>query len=181
MSKLKNIADNFKHLTDKDSKHSYLDVYNNLFSDYIDSHKILEIGVASGGSIGIWLNYFEKAEVYGVDLCDIPPALISINSPRYHHYNRNAYDKELVKLLPNFNIIIDDGPHTTESYHSFLDLYQDKVEIEGLLIIEDVDYYNIDIQSILDKFDDNFQVSVIDLRHIKNTGDDILIVGKRIS
>ncbi len=28
---------------------------------------------------------------------------------------------------------------------------------------------------------DNFQVSVIDLRHIKNIGDDILIVGKRIS
>ena len=64
MSKLKNIADNFKHLTDKDSKHSYLDVYNNLFSDYLDSHKILEIGVASGGSIGIWLNYFEKAKLY---------------------------------------------------------------------------------------------------------------------
>ena len=74
MSKLKNIADNFKHLTDKDSKHSYLDVYNNLFSDYLDSHKILEIGVASGGSIGIWLNYFEKAEIHSYSPSVLPAA-----------------------------------------------------------------------------------------------------------
>jgi hypothetical protein len=54
--------------TDKNTLHSYLDVYEALFSPIRKScTRILEVGVLHGGSIDLWSKYFPNAEVVGVD------------------------------------------------------------------------------------------------------------------
>ena len=55
--------------TDKNTLHSYLDLYENLFADKKESAKhILEIGIANGGSIKLWKDYFTNATIHGIDI-----------------------------------------------------------------------------------------------------------------
>ena len=43
-----------------------------------------------------------------------------------------------VSKLNNFDIIIDDGPHSLESQLKFIDLYYPKTNLGGVVIIEDI-------------------------------------------
>jgi predicted O-methyltransferase YrrM len=56
--------------TDKNTTHSYIEVYENLFSGKKDSAKhILEIGIYyGGGSIKLWHDYFHSANIYAIDI-----------------------------------------------------------------------------------------------------------------
>ena len=57
------------HLTDKNTNHSYLNLYEQLLCNKKYTAKnILEIGICTGGSIKLWKDYFVNAEnVYGLD------------------------------------------------------------------------------------------------------------------
>jgi hypothetical protein len=182
MTQLNTICKKYVNITDKCTKHSYCDVYNDLFNEYktIENAHILEIGVAAGGSIFMWLDYFSNGIIYGIDIKDMPDALKKNKPDRYHHYLGDAYSNEIADSLPSFDIIIDDGPHTEQSFQSLIDLYSKKINNNGLIIIEDVDFYNHNIEKIVDYFPSNFLVSVVDLRYKNNIGDDILIIGKKI-
>ena len=48
----------------------YFQVYEKIFSNYRNKKiKFVEIGVANGGSLFMWRNYFgKKAEIIGIDL-----------------------------------------------------------------------------------------------------------------
>jgi hypothetical protein len=53
--------------TDKNTVHSYLDLYERLLkSKKKTALNVLEIGVHFGGSIKLWHDYFENAVVYGL-------------------------------------------------------------------------------------------------------------------
>lgn len=82
--------------------------------------------------------------------------------------------------MPQFDIIIDDGPHSLESQIFFLENYLDKVKPNGLLIIEDIQNIS-DTKILYEKTPSNFQsnISIIDLRASKNRYDDILFVIKK--
>ena len=57
-------------LTDKNTTHSYLPIYKKLFSSKKYSAKnILEVGVAFGGGMKLWKDYFINAKIYGIDVC----------------------------------------------------------------------------------------------------------------
>jgi len=111
--------------TDKNTVHSYLETYENLFENKRESCKnILEIGVQDGGSIKLWNDYFINAKIYGLDIRKIRdhwPLILS--EPRiilgcFDAYNLHFFNHHMLKL--KFDIIINDGLHTLESMIYFI-------------------------------------------------------------
>lgn len=178
---LRQLVDNT--LTDKDTVHSYLDTYEELFKDRKeDTLSLLEIGNDKGGSLKLWLDYFKNASICGIDINHkiIKAPLIKPNEPsRIYLLECDAYDKNnLVKR--KFDIIIDDGPHTFISVIKFLFYYLPLLTDDGIAIIEDVqtiacvDMFNLIIEEHFPELKEC--VSVYDLREKKGRYDDILYV-----
>ena len=142
--------------TDKGSTHSYLKIYDELFSNIINP-SILEIGVASGGSIKLWQEYTNNI-VHGVDI------QLQLHAPNL--FESNILDWNIPQ---KYDIIIDDGSHTTSdminTYHKLKDFYN------YLYIIEDIQDF-----SQLDEIKKLNPDKIIDLRHVKERYDDILII-----
>ena len=117
--------------TDKNTLHSYLDLYDGLFRSKKDSAKnILEIGILNGGSIQLWKRYFPNAMIYGVDLLHINDIWDELkhNGGITLFTSTDAYSPEFVtnKFYNNnikLDIVIDDGPHTLESMIKCIELY----------------------------------------------------------
>ena len=84
---------------------------------------------------------------------------------------------EYIKKICKYDIIIDDGPHTLQSMQICAQYYTSMLTDNGILVIEDVQDINW-IPLILKFFPQEYQqyVQVVDLRHIKNRYDDILII-----
>ena len=76
MKTLKNIFETLQQQgfeTDKGTVHSYIDVYEDVLAPYRKTaNKMLEIGVFKGNSLRMWENYFEWADVIGVDCHETP-------------------------------------------------------------------------------------------------------------
>jgi hypothetical protein len=168
------------NLTDKNTYHSYIDVYENLFKNrQLTTKNVLEIGIEKGGSIKLWSDYFVNAKIYGLDHNEAPQFLS--NYKRIITKKCNAYSSEILQEFIDknikFDVIIDDGVHTLESMIYIIKNYTKLLNTNGILIIEDVQtiewcevlYNNVD--KCLQEFSYN-----IDRRHIKGTLDDILFV-----
>lgn len=174
--------------TDKNTGHSYLELYHNLLKNKRESAKnVLEVGIGdfgekNGGSIKMWRDYFTKAIIYGLDILPISRVMDEIiNDDRIILYTeKDAYNEDLFKnefLNKNikFDFMLDDGPHTLESMIKFIKLYSQIMEDDGILIIEDVQSISwIDI--LKNEVPDNLKkfIKVYDLRYIKNRYDDIV-------
>lgn len=161
--------------TDKNCVHSYVDnVYEELFKEVRHSTKrLLEIGVEGGGSLFMWREYFPNAEIFGIDE---KPCRQLEGRERIKTFIGDAYQKSMVDLVgDNFDIIIDDGPHTLKSMLFVIEEYIKKLSPEGLLVIEDFqdfDWTNI----VRRKLNDGYEAEVWDLRKIKGRYDDILMI-----
>jgi cephalosporin hydroxylase len=161
--------------TDKEFRHRYCsDYYDRILPCYRDNEiALLEIGTGHGGSLILWNDYFPKATIYGVDVGDM-------TSPAIKQYTRintligDAYNKSFTDTLPDFDIVIDDGPHSLNSFISFLDLYLPKVKDGGLLVIEDIPDIN-HIQSLIPKIGD-LKYEVIDTREQTGLHDNISFI-----
>lgn len=128
--------------SDKESKHKYFSLfYENELSKYENEDvSILEIGIYYGDSLNIWEKFFKRSKIVAVDIED---KISSENKKLLKNKNikvyfNDAYDEEFVKTLGEFDILIDDGPHTKESQIKFLELYCSKIKKGGVLIIEDI-------------------------------------------
>jgi hypothetical protein len=166
-----------KYITDKETVHCYIsNIYQSLFKDKKEAKKILELGVYNCGSILLWKDFFENAHIYGIDNWKSKYLLID---DRFTFFKENAYLEKTLSLLGNnFDIIIDDGPHTIDSMIFTVKNYTNLLAKNGILIIEDVqsyDWFDILIKNIPDK---KFKYEIIDLRSIKNRYDDMLLVIK---
>ena len=159
--------------TDKGTVHSYLPVYDQLFSRYQAKRiDLLEIGVRRGGSLMLWQKYFLKAKITGIDVKD--------NTRGKLHKNinliiGNAYDQETADKLPMQDIIIDDGPHTLQSQIDAIRLYLPKLKKDGMMIIEDVPGAIV-AELLIDEVPLEYSVEMIDLRSTKGRFDDMLLV-----
>jgi len=167
--------------TDKNSCHSYIEVYEKLFAPIRDScTKVLEVGIHHGASINIWLNYFQNAHIVGID----PNPLVTYdfsNNSRISIFKQNAYDMTLVTSLglETFDIVIDDGPHTRASMIDFATMYSKLLKPGGILVIEDIqssDWIPLIIKCLPTNMQHN--AVVYDRRHIKGRYDDIMIVAR---
>ena len=184
--KLIDIVDNSR--TDKNTGHSYLDLYQELLNKKQNTAtNVLEIGIGpswpnNGGSIIMWLDYFKNANVYALDIISESFVHDDIkNNERTKLFvSTNAYDESFFKetfLDPGlkFDFMLDDGPHTLESMKTFVQLYSQVMKEDGILAIEDVqsmdwiDHLKNAVPDELKQF-----IKVYDLRHIKNRYDDIV-------
>ena len=180
-------------LTDKNTAHSYLELYETLLNKKKETAKnVLEVGLGdfkskNGGSIKLWKDYFTNATIYGLDILG-PDRVIDelLHDSRVVLYTEtNAYDEEVFKdKFLNKNIkcdfMLDDGPHTLESMKTFIRLYSQIMTDDGILIVEDVQ--NIDwIQHLRDATPEHLKtcVKVYDLRYVKNRYDDIVFTIER--
>ena len=176
---LENLVDNNK--TDKNTLHSYLPLYQMLFQNKKHTAKnVLEVGIANGGSIKLWNQFFPNATIYGVDIIHDSTICDAIKNNNVKLFTlTNAYDINFIYDLKNqnitFDILIDDGPHTLQSMKDFIDLYLPLLSEDGILIIEDIQ--SIDwLQTLTDLISPSLQryIKTYDLRNNKNRYDDIL-------
>ena len=185
---LKSLADNTR--TDKNTVHSYLDLYETLLNKKKNTAKnVLEVGIGdgnasrgNGGSIMLWHNYFQNATVYALDIQHIDKIWDELkNNDRIQLYtSTNAYDeKQFKETFLDKNIkcdfMLDDGPHTLESMIDFIRFYSQIMTDDGILIIEDVQKWEwIDILKTHVPESLKQYVKVYDLRANKGRYDDIV-------
>lgn len=131
--------------TDKGDFKCYVDYFyeNEFASRQHSKNRLLEIGVRSGASLALWVNYFKDIEIIGLDIEEIGsprgPVKAYINYPNINFIKQDAYDRNVAKSISGkFTIMIDDGPHSLSSQIKFLNLYLDKLDEYGVLIIEDI-------------------------------------------
>jgi hypothetical protein len=95
----------------------YFDIYQRHFEKFRgrDVH-VVEIGVYSGGSLGLWHDYFgPRAHVYGID---IDPACAVYAGPGTRIFIGDQIDRAFWRRfrqeVPAVDILIDDGSHYYE-------------------------------------------------------------------
>jgi len=135
-SKLSGMFDYIKYPTDK-SDLGYLDnFYDNFFDSLRDKPiTLMEIGASNGGSIKLWRDYLhEDTQIYACDInyFDHIPDTFSIIGDMYSTNRSSKFADDY------FDVIIDDGPHTFESFVFLIQKYFSKIKSGGVLIIEHV-------------------------------------------
>lgn len=184
--KLSEMVPNPRYCTDKDTTHSYLEVYDKIFESYQNKDiNLLEIGNNGGGSIKLWLDYFTTIKIHGIEINNLKE-LHDLNT-EYDNVNIlmgiDAYCEKSVNLIKPqapFDIIIDDGSHLPVHQLFAMNYYMPLLKNGGLMVIEDVQ--NVDLISLLLKnisLKPNDRVEVFDRRNIKDRFDDIMIVIKK--
>jgi methylase of polypeptide subunit release factors len=185
---LEELVDN--RITDKNTVHSYLPLYEHLLKSKKESAKnVLEIGIGdggqgitNGGSILLWHKYFKNATIYALDICPLEFVWDGIknNDKIILHTSSDAYNEEFFNthFLNNniqFDFMLDDGPHSLESMKTFIKLYSQIMTEDGILIIEDVQSWDW-IEILVNEVPDHLKkyVKIYDLRQIKNRYDDIV-------
>lgn len=121
----------------------YLSTYSEIFEPYHNkSINYLEIGVQNGGSLEIACKYFGNAtHIVG---CDIDPACnkLSFSDPRIKLFigdaNSNDIHSAITAHTDSFDIIIDDGSHTSSDIIQTFAKYFPFLRCGGLFIIEDL-------------------------------------------
>ena len=128
-----------KYDTDKNTIHSYMGTYEDLFSRYDNTPvSLLEIGVLSGGSLKMWKDFFaEDSLIHGVDLYP--------NIFNWEDYHENVKDAILyegnattIQLREEFDIIIDDGSHVFEDVLLAMKNLWWNLKDGGIYVVEDI-------------------------------------------
>jgi len=121
----------------------YLNEYNRLFESYRDMPiRLLEVGVQNGGSLEIWSKYFSNAST--LIGCDINPECGNLNfdDPRIAiiigDANASAVQDRVLKHSSQFDLIIDDGSHSSSDIIKSFALYFSKLVEGGIYTIEDL-------------------------------------------
>jgi len=116
---------------------SYLDIYEKYFEPIRDTvSNVLEFGVAAGGSLRTWEEYFPNAYIFGVDVN--PEAQIR-NTSRTSILTCSQDDAEQLHMMAtDFDIIIDDGSHINELTVESFQIMFPHVVPGGYYIIEDM-------------------------------------------
>jgi len=121
----------------------YLDIYDELLMTYRHREiSMLEIGIQNGGSLEIWGKFFPK--IQSIIGCDIDPrcGLLSYENENIHVIVGDANSKEsmdkILKISSNFEIIIDDGSHTSGDIVKSFVLYFPLIKEGGIFIAEDL-------------------------------------------
>ncbi|MEB0047240.1 MULTISPECIES: glycosyltransferase [unclassified Pseudomonas] len=121
----------------------YLSEYDRIFSPYRELPvSILEIGIQNGGSLEIWSKYFNNASVFVG--CDINPqcAVLEYEDPRINvvvgDANSDSSENHILGLSPTFDIIIDDGSHTSGDIAKAFSRYFCKIKEGGVFVAEDL-------------------------------------------
>ena len=134
-----------KYNTDKyDINHthlnkSYLHEYEECFLPMKDVAKtVFEIGVFNGCSLKMWEEYFQNADIWGLD---INPESNKYYGERIKVITGSQVDQSAIdNVAPNqnFDIVIDDGSHLVDHIIESFNLIFPRVKSGGFYVIEDL-------------------------------------------
>jgi hypothetical protein len=167
--------------TDKGTWHSYINTYQEIFNQYPNSIKILDIGVHSGGSLWLWSNYLKSYKIWGMDISPTYERKrpfqddITNDSNITTLWNRDSTKVSSFEDVPNeFDLIIDDGDHRPDSQINTFFVAWPKLNNAGIYIIEDVSGYD-NIIYIINKIKKVYSDLKFEIYVGNNREDDILI------
>ena len=183
MTTLRELIDTGSYKTDKDTTHAYIYPYDKVFEKYRDKTiSLLEIGNNGGESIRLWNDYFDNAQILGIEINDLKE-LDGINA-QYENINlytkTDAYSDATIDLFYKndykFDIIIDDGSHRPEHQAFAIIKWLPFLKEGGVFVIEDVQSLEI-AQYLMSLIPERLldRSMVIDRRHVKGRYDDIMI------
>lgn len=119
----------------------YFDIYHRHFARFIGQRvNVLEVGIYSGGSLGMWRSYFgERSHIYGVD---IEAACKSYENEHISVFigdqaNR-AFWESFRKSADGIDILIDDGGHTPQQQRITLEEMLPHLRPGGVYLCEDI-------------------------------------------
>ena len=106
--------------------------------------KMLEIGIFSGGSLGMWRSYFgEQCHIYGVDIEEACKAYEGDGvSVHIGDQEDEAFWDRFISEVPYVDVLIDDGGHTPEQQIVTLKKMLPRIRPGGVYICEDVHAIN---------------------------------------
>lgn len=124
------------------TRHNHvLNIYDELFSRYRGKEvSILEIGIAAGGSLLMWRDYFgEKAKVYGLDISEAALGVVGGQIKVFTgDQSDRAFLKRVVEEVGHLDIVIDDGSHdSAHQIASFEEIFP-CLNDNGMYAIEDL-------------------------------------------
>ena len=121
----------------------YLETYDEVLAPWRTSHvRLLEIGIQNGGSLEIWPRYFRSGTHFVG--CDIDPACGQLQYAKpgvsvvVGDANTDEVESRINALCPSFDIVIDDGSHTSADIVRSFARYFPKVAYGGIYVIEDL-------------------------------------------
>lgn len=122
---------------------SYLVEYQRLFCEYQDRPvSLLEIGIQNGGSLEIWGKYFAKARtITGCDINDRCGALKFEDSRIavvVGDANSDPVQGKILERSADFDLIIDDGSHTSGDIVKSFARYFPRLNAGGIFLAEDL-------------------------------------------
>lgn len=119
----------------------YFDVYHRHFQRFIGTQvDLLEIGIFSGGSLGMWQNYLGAGcHVYGVDIDEKCRQYADDKITVFigDQEDRNFW-KSFRRQVPGVDLIIDDGGHTPRQQQVTLEEMLPCLRPGGVFICEDI-------------------------------------------
>ena len=122
---------------------SYLPVYDELFKTWRDEPiTIVEIGIDHGNSLQMWLEYFTKARIIGIDGCLEYVTWANKMHPRISAHHHLQQDAEVGRIMSTFapTIIVDDASHDhVAEMITFNNCWQ-YIQPGGLYCIEDIQH-----------------------------------------
>jgi hypothetical protein len=128
--------------TDKHHGHNYFnEIYQDLFYPIKDTvSKFVELGVHEGASILIWREFFQNAEIIGLD--------ISADYHKFHDKTRitlESINSGIKETLINFanrysdiDVFMDDGSHIMDHQQITLATIFKSVKSGGIYVLEDL-------------------------------------------
>jgi len=119
----------------------YFEIYDRHFARFRGTEvHVLEIGVAHGGSLRMWKDYFgPQAHVYGVD---IEPNTKALEEPQIQVLVGDQASVDfllsVVAAVPRIDIVIDDGGHTMYQQEVTFETLFPHVSNDGVYLCEDL-------------------------------------------
>ncbi len=119
---------------------NYFEIYEKLFKKFKNKKiTLVEVGIADGGSLFMWRNYFgKKAKIIGVEL-----------NPEAKKLEKNGFKicigdqsnpvfwKNFYKKFGKIDILIDDGGHTNLQQITTLMESINHINYGGMIVVED--------------------------------------------
>lgn len=121
--------------------HSYLPVYDRLFLRFRDLPiTLVEFGIDQGNSLLMWLEYFPKARIIGIDnmLENVTRANVLDRRITAHHHQQQ--DAEVGRIMATFkpHVIIDDAGHDHQHQSICFAMCWEHLQQGGYYVVEDI-------------------------------------------
>lgn len=131
-----------KYGTDKrPSEHNYTPMYEKLFKT-IDINSLLEIGLGTGASLRMWIDYLPDAKIYCIEDFGVENkekwGSADGNIPGLNLVSGDSTLDDTWKKVPYYlDVIVDDGDHHPDAQWATFSLGFQHLRTGGLYFIED--------------------------------------------